>query len=84
MIGDGWEGRVEGERKKEERIYKIVFWNVAILRNKDVDFWKGLKEWDILLLSETWVDQKGWEKIRGKMPKGYRWEVQWAGKKNRK
>lgn len=30
------------------------------------------------------MDQKGWEKIRGKVPKGYRWEVQWAGKKNRK
>lgn len=37
----------------------MVFWNVAGLGNKDGDFWKGLKEWDVLVLSETWVDEKG-------------------------
>lgn len=33
---------------------------------------------------ETWVDEKRWEKIRGKLPIGYRWEMQYARRKNRK
>lgn len=37
-----------------------------------------------MILSETWMDERGWERIRRKMPKGYRWVVQWAGKKSKK
>lgn len=84
MTRDGKGGWGERGMKEEERIYKIAFWNVAGLRNKNVEFWKGLKKWDIMVLSETWMDQKGWEKIRGIMPKGHKWEIQLAGKKSRK
>lgn len=52
--------------------------------NKDVDFWKGIRKWDVVFFIETWVDEKRWEKIRGKLPMGYRWEVQYARRKNRK
>lgn len=45
----GGEGRMEG--------WKMVFWNVAELGNKDEDFWKGLGQWDVLMLSETWVEE---------------------------
>lgn len=76
------EGKKGGKRKKN--IYKIAFWNVAGLRNKDKEFWQGLREWDVMMLSETWVDRKGWEKVRNRLPKGYSWEVQWAGRKSRK
>lgn len=42
-----------GNRKKERKeIYKVTFWNVAGLKNKDEDFWKDLKEWDIMVMSE--------------------------------
>lgn len=51
------EGKKGGKRKKN--IYKIAFWNVAGLRNKDKEFWQGLREWDVMMLSETWVDRKG-------------------------
>lgn len=54
------------------------------MNNKDEEFWKELNEWDVMMLMETWVDEKGWKKIRDKLPKGYRWEKQWAGRKNKK
>lgn len=31
-----------GGRADEERIYKVAFWNVAGLKNKDTEFWRGL------------------------------------------
>lgn len=46
-----------------------MFWNVADLGNKD--FWVGLKGWDIIILSETWADKKGWAKVTGYLPRGY-------------
>lgn len=40
---DNWRGK-EDERKE----WKIGFWNVAGLKNKDKDFWKGLT-WDVIV-----------------------------------
>lgn len=64
--GGAWsDGREEGEEEWTEEKRggeggtKMVFWNVAGLRNKDKDFWKGLKDWDIMLFMETWMDRKG-------------------------
>lgn len=58
--GGAWrDGREEGEEEWTEEKRggeggtKVVFWNVAGLRNKDKDFWKGLKDWDIMLFVET-------------------------------
>jgi len=45
------EEKKEGE-VKTERLKKIAFWNVAGLGNKDREFWKGLKEWDVVVLEE--------------------------------
>lgn len=61
---------IEGGEKREEG-WKVVFWNVAGLGNKDGDFWKGLREWDVLVLSETWVNEKGWVRVRRKLPGGH-------------
>ncbi|XP_046145496.1 trichohyalin-like [Osmia bicornis bicornis] len=38
----------------------------------------------IEVLMETWLEKKGWEKIEGGLPKGYRWEAQLAERKNKK
>jgi len=62
----------------------VAFWNVAGLRNKDRDFWKGLENWDVIVLSETWVDEKGWDRIKEKLPKGYKWGTQIAKRRSRK
>lgn len=41
-----------------------MFWNVAGLKKKDRDFWRGLEAWDVIVMVETWVDEKGWERVR--------------------
>jgi len=75
----------EGEKMEErEGIWKVAFWNVAGLVNKDKDFWRGIKEWDVVTLSETWVDEKGWSRVRGKLPRGYEWGVQFATRRSKK
>ena len=57
---------------------------MAGLKNKDKEFWTKIKEWDVMVLMETWLDENGWNKIRNKLPEGYNWEVQIATKKNKK
>lgn len=32
---------------------------------------------------ETWLDRREWLKIKDKLPKGYKWEVQCATRKNK-
>lgn len=81
-VRSGRKGGKGGEAKKG--IYKIAFWNVAGLGNKDREFWEGLKEWEVILMSETWVDKKGWERVKERLPKGYSWEAQWARRVSKK
>jgi len=57
---------------------------VAGLGNKDGDFWKGISNWGVVVMMETRVEDRGWKRIRGRMTKGYRWEVQLASRKNKK
>jgi len=46
------------EEKKKENKWKVMFWNVIELKNKDKEFWKGLENWEVLILAETWVEEK--------------------------
>jgi len=57
---------------------------VAGLGNKDGDFWKGIKDWDVVVMSETWLVKRGWERIRERLTREFRWGVQLAGRKNKK
>jgi len=57
---------------------------VAGLRNKDKDFWKRLSKWEVIVLTETWMKEKGWEGIKRKLPKGYMWGTKWARRECRK
>ena len=43
---------------------------MAGLKNKDRGFWQEIEKWDVMVLIETWIDEKGWEKIQSKLPKG--------------
>lgn len=63
------EGIVEGEN---EGGLRVAFWNVAGLGNKDMEFWEAFRDRDIIFLMETWLDEKGWDKIRGRLPTGFR------------
>jgi len=73
----------KSRRKRNGKEYKIGFWNVAGMENKEEDFREKLKNWDVMLLSETWLQKKSWERVR-RWPKGYVWEVQEAGRKSKK
>lgn len=44
--------------------------NVAGLKNKDREFEERLKGWEIV--SETWIDEKGWARIKSELPKEYK------------
>ncbi|XP_036142859.1 UPF0329 protein ECU05_1680/ECU11_0050 [Monomorium pharaonis] len=70
-----------GEGKVEETI-KALWGEMGIEENlrEDKDFWEGLKDWDVIVMSETWVDKGGWEKVKERLPKGYAWEAQWVEK----
>lgn len=75
---------VDKQKKREEKVFKVAFWNVAGLLGKDRKFCERIKDWNVIVVSETWIDERGWEKIKDRIPKGYNWKVQFAGKKNRK
>lgn len=57
---------------------------MAGLRNKDEEFMRNLKDWEVIVMCETWVVRKGWDAVRNRLPKEYKWETQWAKGKNRK
>lgn len=58
-------------RSKGIKEWRVVFWNVAGLKNKDSVFWRRLSDWEMIILSETWLDNKGWDRIREYLPKDY-------------
>lgn len=35
-------------------------------------------------LIETWLEERGWEKVEGKLPKEYVWRKQWAKRRSKK
>jgi len=74
-------------RKGERRAVKglgIAFWNVAGLGNKDRKFWESLKKWDVVTLVETWTEEKGWEKVKERLPGGFVWRTQGVKRKKKK
>lgn len=50
--------------EKEKGEHSIVFWNVAGLNTKNKEFWRALRERDIIILLETWVDKRSWVRIK--------------------
>jgi len=76
------ERRKESEKKtaKDNRKLRIIFWNVAGIGNKDEEFWEYLGSFDIINLTETWIEDKKWKKLRKTLPTEYRWEMQSATK----
>ena len=83
---DKGKGGEKGKRGRggEASGYKVAFWNVAGLRSKDGEFWKGLEEWDVVVMSETWMEEGGWRKVEGRLPRGYVWDRQWARREKKR
>jgi len=57
---------------------------VAGLGRKDEEFWDYVKESDFVGLVETWMERKGWEQIKGWLPRSHEWEYREARKEKRK
>lgn len=53
-------------RKKE-----VDFWTIAGIGSKDKNFWKELEEWEVMVVSETWLEEKERMKTKRKLLKGY-------------
>lgn len=43
-----------------------------------------MKGWEVVVKMETWVDEKGWKKVRGGLPGGYKWRIQFGSRRYRK
>jgi exonuclease III len=73
------------ERNKgENEQIRIVFWNVAGIKTKEDEFWKYLGEFDVVGLVETWVEEKGWERLERRMPREFEWKCQYADRESKK
>lgn len=72
------------DKQDERKKLRIIFWNVARLGNKDEDFWRYIKKFDIINLAETWTEMKNWKRTEKWLPKEYRWEMQGANKDKKK
>ncbi|XP_018352130.1 PREDICTED: DEAD-box ATP-dependent RNA helicase 42-like [Trachymyrmex septentrionalis] len=61
--------RLWAKREKERgRRVKVGFGKAWMngLKRKDEDFWDFLKDYDVIGLTETWVEEAGWGKIKEK------------------
>ncbi|KMQ88555.1 hypothetical protein RF55_11937 [Lasius niger] len=57
---------------------------MAGVKNKVKGFWKEIRVWDVVVMVETWMDGKSWERMKRRLPKGYRWEKQLAKRRSKK
>jgi len=69
--------REKGGRKViiEKEGKRMIFWNVAGVIRKDEEFWEYVKEYDYVSLEETWLEGKGWEKLKDWLPTTHEWEM---------
>lgn len=44
---------------------------MAGLERQDKEFWEFVKRYDYLSLYETWLEESGWKRIKGKLPKSH-------------
>lgn len=62
----------------------MVFWNTAGIKKKEREFWNYIEEFNIVGMSETWMEKKDWEKIKGNLPEMFNWKCQYAIKEKKK
>ncbi|XP_020294895.1 golgin subfamily A member 6-like protein 2 [Pseudomyrmex gracilis] len=76
--------RIQKLKQEKSQVTEMKHKGGESFWNKDKDFWKNLEKWDVIVLLETWIEKKKWEKIRRLLPRGYVWSTQWATRKNKK
>jgi len=76
----------EGAKKileREKRYRRLLFWNVMGIGRQDMEFWNYIARKDYICLNETWLEEKGWSRIKKNLPDTHRWEYETA-KRNKK
>jgi len=76
----GGERKEEGKREEEKGI-RMCFWNAGVL-NKDT--WEYLEDFEVVGLTETWLEEDKWENIKNKLPKNIEWKCRLAKRENKK
>jgi hypothetical protein len=51
---------------------------------KGEEFWDYVRQFEIMSLPETWVEERSWKKIEKTLPKEYKWEGQGAKREKKK
>lgn len=51
---------------------KLCFWNVAGLENKDRVVWRYLEGFDLVVLTETWMEEGPWNGMKRNLPAGFK------------
>ena len=67
-----------------KEIFKIVFWNIAGIIGKDREFWQYIDSFDFVSLTETWLEEKNWCNIKGKLSQEFKWDYTSAKRNNKK
>lgn len=60
------------------------FWNIAGLMNKDKDFWEYIQCFDFIGLTETWIEERQWDKWENKLPSNFVWKCSYATREHKK
>jgi len=69
---------------KQEKQRKILFWNIADVEEKDLDFWSYVKGYDFVSLCEVWLDEKGWNTVKDRLLKTHVWDCSYTRKEREK
>lgn len=64
----------KGKQQKKEIRRKLIFWNVSGIERQDKDFWNYIVGFDFIGLCETWLEEKGWDRFKGRLPDTHNWE----------
>ncbi|XP_029164253.1 protein MNN4-like [Nylanderia fulva] len=71
--------RRRNKRRMENRILECV----AGLKSKEEKFWKEIEDWEVVVMMETRIEERGREAIKKKLPKGYKEEKVMKKRKRR-
>lgn len=52
--------------------------------NKDAQFWEYIKQFNIIGMVETWIEEKRWSRAREHLPEAFRWRCQSARREKKK
>lgn len=63
---------------------RICFWSIARVLNKCEETWRYLEEFDIIGLTETWLEEESWKRLENKLLNKYTWCNIAAIKKDKK